>query len=504
MLTAAVSPDKKKKNRKPFVSSSHTPPEQLSDIEDKSLNKSSPQHLGVSETTTVIPVPKPRSLARAQSPNSDVLGQSLVGGSAPVKPSYLNKRGPSPEPSKTPSSGGSKNQSPLSSASDISSSPKLGGRKPIPPPKPRIIPPKLSSLDDSLFESQKSLTLPLNKIGRTSSAGSNSPPKPMKQVSVPHDGGRASRGVVAAGDIQRSPPKPRRNFTPRANSESTSDRATLSKKTNGGGSVGETPPSSGPSHEAEPTSKMTPPSARQRPPPKPARSIKRKPVRERVNHDDESQTPSKVEQAEADASANRVEDESSKKVANEERHTPSHERGGVDSGVSSNPPKPIRRIKSPKVIDSSSPGDDEKEKKKKSRTFDGEHSRSSSNEVTTKPTPISRTLNVSTPSPTSSSPTTNEGINVSLAEAAAIMHDVSATTAELSKSAILRERFDSGSGSPKAGKPKLMPKPRVLQVSTKTIGGSGSTAAGNGTPNKPIPPTKPARHSIRMPSPDHS
>ena len=484
-----------------FTSSSHTPPEQLSDVEAKPSTESSPQHLSV-PSTTMISIPKPKPLARTPTPNNDIIGQSLMGGSCPIQPTFLNRRECPLDPPKTPSSGGSKNQSPRSSGSDIatneSSSPKSCGRKPIPPPKPLLKPYKSSSLDDGSVESQKSFTLPLNKTGRVSSTGSRSPPKPMKQVSVPNDAHTPSSNPQAAlssgktmeGDVRKSPPKPRRNFVTKTDS--------LRESTTPHSGTTETPPTS----DSKPagvsdtgkgaSSRSTPPTARQRPPPKPARSIKRKPVRDRVTCEGQGSAEQAKSRDEQGQSATPVSD-SGRKMASKEL-TPPPSKDGI-SGEGEGPPKPIRRIKTPKVVDSSSPQGDEREKKNTS--FNSEQFRSGSNEMI-KPA-VSRTLNVSTPSPTSTSPTTNEGAN-SFAEAAAMMHNVTPTTAELSRSIIdSRDRFESSgsTGSRPGTKPKPMPKPRGLQASARTM-------SGGSTPARPVRPAKPARTSVRIPSPEHS
>ena len=523
LLTAAVSPDTKKKKRKLFVSSSHTPPEHVSDAEATPTVDSSPQkRAGTPDNTrTNVPIPKPRTLSRTQSPNS---GEAF-GGSAPIKPSYLSERGgPTPEPrprSKTPTSAeGSKSQSPNTSGSDIAtldsarsdslSSQKSVGvaKKPAPPPKPA----KIALLNDKMTEAYKSSTLPFNR-GVTAAKGSSSPPKPIKQFSVPNGDSSSpaelSQSVpnrtLQESEAKKMPPKPVRNFAIKADLQP-SETDTTSAGTRrppgstggsgGGGDVGETPPTSGSSTT---TASSSPPTPRQRPPPKPARSIKRKPQRDRVVNRDEEQSK---EPASGSATPPRSNSDSlTDKVA--------------DGG----PPKPIRRVRSPKVVDSSSPQMEE-EKERSNRTF-GDHDQSSGvvgngtrngNETITKH--AVRTINVSTPSPTSSSPTTTSD-GSSFAEAASFPHNTSATTTEVTKST--NSRFEAGgsntptpssrSGSAtSAGKPQPKPKPRSLQQ----LGSQGSVTShgnsGNGvssTPRRPVPPAKPSRSSVRVATPEH-
>ena len=504
------------------MSSSHTPPKHISDTEATPTVDSSPQHqVGTPDNDTAnIPVPKPRVLSRTQSPNG---GGIPFGGSAPVKPNYLSERGPTPEPrprSKTPSSaGGSKNQSPHSSGSDIAmldttgsdslsqSSQKSPGmaKKPAPPPKPA----KIALFDEKSMEAYRSSTLPYGR-GVSTSRGRASPPKPTKQFSVPNGNGSQSPGTLSQSlssrtpqemEARRIPPKPTRNFAAKTESQPEAD-TTPSKgtgKPDNGGGMGETPHTSGSSAAAVAVS--TTPTPPQRPPPKPARSIRRKPQRDRVNR--EEQTRSKeVERPENESVTppRSYSDSSADKVA----------AGGVvtmsTTPTGSGPPKPIRRVKTPKVIDSSSPQlKDEKERS--SKTFDGRDQSSSvggGNEASTKP--AVRTLNVSTPSPTSSSPTTtNEGGN-SFAEAAAFAHTTSATTAELVAKST-SPRFENGgtpSSSSSSGvassKPRPMPKPRGL---IGAAGGQSSVTVSGSTPRKPVPPSKPSRSSVRVATPEH-
>ena len=506
---AAAAPKKKKK--KPFISSSHTPPEHTSDSETKSTKSDSSHPQQDTPDTTVIPVPKPRTPSRTESPSDEPKsGHPVLSGSAPVKSGFMNERGPTPEPrvrSRTPSSQGSKNQSPISSGSDIAvcdtgssggpSPQKLPGvvKKPAPPPKPRPKPPKSMLVGESSVESYKSATLPLKE---TTTAGAPSKPAKQSNVFTDSESQRPStlpRGVANTsvdGEPKVTPPKPmRRSFTGtnRVGSPPTSQEATVPEssttpsKLDGG--TGGTPPTSadsttpvgGSSQEASSTT--TTPS--ERPPPKPARSIRRKPVRDRVNH--EEQTPSKVGAADSENSTS-PKRESAEKAA-DEATTPQSD------NVASGPPKPVKRVKSPQVMDSSSShqlNQSRTERGTKLKTFDD--GQSSIGTETAKP--AVRTLNVSTPSPTSSSPTTASGGGGSFAEAAVMSHNVvSTTTAELSKTS--SGRFESGSSS-RAVKPAPMPKPRALQ---------GAKANGN-APSKPVPPSKPSRSSVRSAVPDHN
>ena len=535
-----MNPNKKKK-RKPFVSSSETPPEHMSDTEATlTVVDSSHENLrGTPDHTTDIPIPKPRTLSRTQSPyGSEAIGGVLpFEGSAPVKPSYINERGPTPEPrprSKTPSSaGGSKNQSPTTSGSDIAmldsarsdstSSQKSVGvsKKPTPPPKP----PKIASLDDKSMEAYKFCTLP---HGRALKGGA-SPPKPAKQLSIPisnssHSPSMPSLGVSSGTPPENrakkvAPPKPVRNFACKADLPSETDATPTTtlplvgtKRPGSGGDTGETSPTLGSAATAtamnvssQPGS-STPPTPRQRPPPKPARSVRRKPQRERANllNLGEEETPS-----------NEVELPEIGTVTPPRSNSDSSDKGTVvtekvtatlSSGGAGRPPKPIRRIKSPKIVDSLSPQMEEEKERTSSETF-GDRDKSSrgstgdGNETGTKP--AVRTLNVSTPSPTSSSPTnTNEGGN-SFAEAAEYPHSTSVTTAELAKSVTSRFEADATPSSSttvhatSSSKPRLMPKPRGLQF-------QGVTGSANpGTPRRPTPPSKPSRSSVKVAASEH-
>ena len=512
-----MAPGKKKKKRV-FASSSQTPPEQFSDNESSKLSTgSSPRHLGVPSAMIPVPTP-PHVLPRTRSPSGDVIGQSPVGGSAPVKSTFVGGRAPTPDRAMTPSSAESKSQSPHSSGSDLaihdrsgSSSPKStgsgGGRKPPPPPKPRLLP---SKFDERSLEIQRSSTMPWSKA--TSSSPGSSPKvagrgrvplKPTMPGSVPNVCESTSKPQQTTPDgglnksseaVSRSPPKPRRNFVTRALSQPNLPEsplpgsATSTPQTtptgNDNSSAMETPPTSdaltavdNSHHPPEVLSNKTPPTPRQRPPPKPARSIKRKPVRDQVKQGGEDQTPSKGETV----STNET---SLDKLPRNVTPPPS-------SDVTSGPPKPSRRLKIPKVVDSSLTQESNEERQGK--TFVGEQS-SVDGEMTT--TAVNRTIDVSTPSPTSSYPSTsNEGAD-SFAKAAATIDHVSATTSELMKS-IPRE----AAGSPKIGKPRPMPKPRALQqLASKTVPPNSSS----NTPSKPVPPSKPTRAPVKVPTPNIS
>ena len=518
---------KKKKKKRVFVSTSHTPPERLSDDEtSKASAGSSPKHLHVPTATSVIPVPSPpHVIPRSRSPNgSDVIGLSPVGGSAPVRSSAFEGgcRSVTPDQAMTPTSAGSKSQSPHSSGSDLaihdwsgSSSPKStgsgGGRKPPPPPKPRLLP---SKFDDRSLEIQRSSTLPWNKAGSASPRVAGKPRVPLKPTmpgSVPDISNSGSHGVVtpvqqvgeAAGSSERSggkksPPKPRRNFVTRALSQPNlpdsplpaSAGTSVATPTGSGNSDAiETPPTLdsstvASSSQSEVPPNKTPPTPRQRPPPKPARSIKRKPQRDRVKPEGEDLTPTKVETENVVPSTDK----------NLPENSPRNLTPPPSNDVAARPPKPFRRLRSPKVIDSLT----NQEKEKRDESFDGEQS---SVDRESSSTAVNRTINVSTPSPTSSCPTTitNEGAGSFASEAAVPIHDVTTTT-EHSKSPVPRSGSagsSSGGGSPKTGKPRPLPKPRALQAS-KT---SSSTSR---TPGKPAPPSKPARASIRVATPDLS
>ena len=483
------------------------------------------------------------------------------GGSAPIKPSYLsNESRPIPEPrprSKTPTSAeGSKSQSPNTSGSDIamldssrsnstSSQKSLGvPKKPPPPPKPA----KITVLDKSTEPSYKFSTLPHGRgVGAIAVKEGGSPPRPIKQFSVPN--GNNDQAVLSQSvpsrilrerEAKKVPPtKPVRNFPIKADlQQEAADTTTplsssaVTRRPGGGdgdrGDAGETSlPGSGSSVRVGQTaaSSSSPPTPRQRPPPKPARSIKRKPQRDRanavVNRDEEqTSTPKEVERPVSGGATppRSYSDSSSDKIV------VGGGRGGETAPTSSGPPKPIRRIKSPKVVDSSSPKIEE-EKERNSGTF-GDRDQSSSsgcgtrnrNETNTKP--AMRTINVSTPSPTSSSPTTPNDSS-SFTEAAEFPHNTSATTAEVTKST--HSRFEAGggsststplsstvpsrSGSAGAGsKPPPKPKPRSLQhlgSQGSFSGGSGLGNGGSGTPRRPVPPNKPSRSSVKVATPEH-
>lgn len=480
------------------------------------------------DTPTHIPVPKPRTLSRTQSPNSG----DAFGGSAPIKPSFLSERGPTPEPrprSKTPSSAeGSKNQSPSTSGSDIAmvdssrsdslSSQKSVGvaNKPAPPPKPA----KIALLNEKSTEAYKFSTLP---YGRGAAKGSRSPPKPIKQFSVPN--GNESPTALSQSipsrtpqenEAKKIPPKPVRNFASKADWQPEGDTTPLSsagtrRPGNGGGDTGETPPTSGSGSGQAASS--SPPTPRQRPPPKPARSIKRKPQRDKaVNRGGEEQT-SPSEEAERPESGSISPTPRSNSNSSDKVVTAAVGETTPTSSGTGGPPKPIRRIKIPKVVDSSSPQIEE-EKERSNKTFSDRDRPSSSGSGTgdgneTGNKHAVRTINVSTPSPTSSSPTnTNEEGGNSFAKAATFGHDTSASTAEVTKSTNSRFETSGGNTTPLASrsgsgsKPRPMPKPRGLQQlgSQGSETGSGSSST---TPKKPVPPSKPSQSSIRVATPEH-